>query len=439
MYAFLDGDNIGLRIEELLSKAEAFEATLLSENIKTAMLEIDRLLNSKPGIKVIILGGDDVLIQYEYEKYGIDVVDEIIHTFKVITGLSMSCGIGLSIEQSIVNLDNAKKSGRNKIEKSLAMPLSVMSKIVTLYLFVDSETPDVYINSIVCCSEKQNFILKEVCLVGITKEQNSDSLRRQIDSIQIKIKRQLDLLQISRYLYRDQKSKEWLERDISIQNHEKLRYAVVNNIELKVEPILYESLGTKLIEYTNSNKDGLCVFDLSAVKKAFLIDVYTILRLNRIDNIFTFELKKRGRTYDDQELIHNLSLNHGEYEYVPLAESLYTSGSVITSLNSSDLDLRYADKINSLVDNYSDEIARFYLLLILLVALVILIICVYIVFNNGWTWLEAWTFIALAPAVYALSVLVKVIWGIEFTINPNSLYRRFKLFKSKKIRQRINS
>ena len=55
VYAFLDGDSIGTRLEELLSKSKALEAALLSETIKTAMLEIDRLLSSKDDVEIIIL------------------------------------------------------------------------------------------------------------------------------------------------------------------------------------------------------------------------------------------------------------------------------------------------------------------------------------------------------------------------------------------------
>jgi hypothetical protein len=442
VYAFLDGDNIGIRLEELLSKNKTSEASLLSENIKIAMLEIDKILNSKPDVKIIIIGGDDVLIQYDHEKYGTDIIDEILNTFKVITGLSMSCGIGLSIGQSIINLDNAKKSGKNKIEASLYLPLVEMSKTATLYLFVDSDIPDVYVNSIVCCFErKQDFTLGKVCLVGITRDHNSDSLKKEIESIAIKVKKQFELLQTGKYLCKDFKSKQPLERDIDIEDHQKLRYAVVNNAvinnnELKVEAILYSLLGTRINQYISEG--GLCIFDLSAVRKAFLLDVYTILRISNINHIFTFELKRKGRTYDDQDLIHNLSLDYNEYEYVPLNESLYTSGSVI-NISQADLDSRYADKVNGLIDDYSDEIARLYLFLVLLIALAILIMCVYIVFNNGWTWFEAWTFVALVPAIYVLSTLIKIIWGVDFSVDPNSLHMHFKIWKSKKIRKRINS
>ena len=124
VYAFLDGDNIGIRLEELLSKNKTSEASLLSENIKIAMLEIDKILNSKPDVKIIIIGGDDVLIQYDHEKYGTDIIDEILNTFKVITGLSMSCGIGLTNHNSTGTTNGATAiccSGTTVVSFTVAM------------------------------------------------------------------------------------------------------------------------------------------------------------------------------------------------------------------------------------------------------------------------------------------------------------------------------
>ncbi|MEM9681202.1 MAG: mCpol domain-containing protein [Bacteroidota bacterium] len=436
VYAFLDGDSIGTRLEELLSKSKALEAALLSETIKTAMLEIDRLLSSKDDVEIIILGGDDVLIQYEYEIYGTEIVHEIIHTFKTVTGLSMSCGIGLSINQSILSLDAAKKNGKNLVKTNLGVPLSKMSEVANLYIFVDSEIPDVYINSIVCCcEEKKGYDLKHVYFVGITRDKNSAALKAYIDSLEDRVRKQLELLQIGRYLYKDRTTEQWQERDIDIQNYNRLRYAAARSLEFHTDAILYGNLKTRLCEYIN--KSEVCIFDVSAVKKTFLIDVYTILRLNKVDRIFTFELKGRGRTYDDRELIHNRSFSNGEYDYSLLTGTDYVSGSVVRNVSQSDLNPKYVSNLDDLVDSYSDEIARIYLFLILVCALIILAICIYIVFNDGWTWLEAWTFIALVPAVYVLSILMKIIWSIDFTLNPDTLYKRFKLWKAKKIRRKI--
>ena len=183
---------------------------------------------------------------------------------------------------------------------------------------------------------------------------------------------------------------------------------------------------------------SFCIFDVSAVRKTFLLDVYTVLRMNNVDNIFAFELKKRGRSYDDKELIHNLSFSNGEYDYCLLSNTNCTSGSIVKSADQSELESICVDEIERIIDSYADEVARIYLSLLFVCSLVVLAGCIYIVLDNGWDWLEAWTFIVLVPVVYVLSTGIKIVWGIDFTANPGTLHKQFKRQKSRKIKKRMN-
>ena len=210
------------------------------------MLEIDRFLSSKDDIKIILLGGDDILIQYDYERYGTQIVDEISKSFKASTGLSMSGGIGLSINQAILSLDLAKKNGKNQVQRNIVRPLHKMKDAI-LYIFVDSDIPDVYINSVIACQEeKRNIELRKVCLVGITRDKNSIALSKYLESVSDRIKKQLELLKKGKYLHKDTHTKQWQEKDIEIQEHEKLRYAAASNIKFETEPLLYHELKAKL-------------------------------------------------------------------------------------------------------------------------------------------------------------------------------------------------
>ncbi|WP_430714844.1 mCpol domain-containing protein [Nodosilinea sp. AN01ver1] len=437
VYAFLDGDSIGERFADLLTKDQMFEATLLSENIKVALFEIDKLINSRADINVIILGGDDVLIRYDYNKYGTALLEEIRMLFKRHTGLSMSCGVGLNVEQSIINLDIAKTSGKNRIEKLSNLSSAKMPKLTTLYLFATSDIPDVYVNSIVYCSEDERYNLKEVCFLSITRDKGQKAeIENQLQEIKDKVVRQLQLLQVGKYLCRDSKTKQWSEREMSnMQSYQKLRYAQTNPIAFNFNVILYDSLEDSILNYKARNE--LCIFDFSAVLKSFMLDVYTILRVNHIDDIYIFELKKKGRTYNEGDLIHNLSLDHGEYEYVQLCKSAYTSRVIVTDSRKGDLSLGYVDTINKLIECYADEFARFWLFIIFLMAIAVLLICTTIVINDGWSWLEPWTFLGLGPALYVIALLSRVFWKRELSVSPDFLYNRFKISKSKQIKRNL--
>lgn len=116
LYAFFDGDNIGPTIEILLTENKISEAMTFSENVKTALLEIEKFLNSTDGIKIIILGGDDILIEFDPIKYNLDFLEKLRDTFKEKTGNSMSCGVGKDVPQSIWHLHIAKLYGKNTIK-----------------------------------------------------------------------------------------------------------------------------------------------------------------------------------------------------------------------------------------------------------------------------------------------------------------------------------
>lgn len=116
LYAFFDGDNIGLTLERLLTENKVSEATTFSENVKTAILEIEGILKSTADIDIVILGGDDILIKFDLAEHDIDFLKSIMDRFRVTTGNTMSCGVGENIPKSIWNLHLAKLYGKNIIK-----------------------------------------------------------------------------------------------------------------------------------------------------------------------------------------------------------------------------------------------------------------------------------------------------------------------------------
>jgi len=106
----------GDRIEILLLEERIAEASSLSCNIKKAITEIEFKLKASPDIEIIIAGGDDLLIKYESSVYNVAFLEEIKKLFQLITGNSMSCGIGENIPQAVRNLYLAKLYGKNRIK-----------------------------------------------------------------------------------------------------------------------------------------------------------------------------------------------------------------------------------------------------------------------------------------------------------------------------------
>jgi len=114
-FAFFDGDNIGDTIEILLLEGKIAEATSLSESLNDIVKQLRVILTAKNSVEIVILGGDDLLIKYDPKKCGCDLPDDIRTIYKNATGISLSCGIGESIVESINNLRLAKLYGKNQI------------------------------------------------------------------------------------------------------------------------------------------------------------------------------------------------------------------------------------------------------------------------------------------------------------------------------------
>src|SRR5262249_14875922 len=60
---------------------------------------------------------------------------------------------------------------------------------------------------------------------------------------------------------------------------------------------------TKILNELDASRG---VFDVTTVLKSYLVDIYTILRFRNITSIRSFELFDK-RTFDEKELIHNLT------------------------------------------------------------------------------------------------------------------------------------
>ena len=109
-----------------------------------------------------------------------------------------------------------------------------------LYIFVTSNIPDVYINTIGYCIE--NYDINEIILLGIVKDKGQKSgSDKYLSSVKSQIEKQLILLQKDKYLYKDQDTKEWKEKQITIESHHKARYIKISEYKIDTYTILYRS------------------------------------------------------------------------------------------------------------------------------------------------------------------------------------------------------
>ncbi|PLZ95723.1 hypothetical protein CI594_14425, partial [Fischerella thermalis CCMEE 5196] len=240
-------------------------------------------------------------------------------------------------------------------------------KQTKLYIFVTSDVPDPYINVIAHCSANYSY-LNQVTLVGITEDRGKiGSEADKLNRLKQNISNQLDSLSKGKYL--TQKAKTWETLDIQIEPVERQRYIELKNIILETSVVDYQNLEQKISIWLNSTDSFEYIFDVTAVAKSYLVDVYTILRFKNICTIYSFELFKE-RDYDERDLIHNLTYRK-TYAFTCLAESTYTRDRIVVSDEASiiaggdfnrlqsDLKLLESNR-NRLEDILATDFARFW-------------------------------------------------------------------------------
>lgn len=285
-----------------------------------------------------------------------------------------------------------------------------------LYIFVTSDRPDVYINIIGYCIE--HYVITKVVFLGIVEDKgHRDGTKYFLNAVKERVKNQIDHLTKGYYLYQDQKTKKWEKKDLNIENHHKLRYAKLINQDIDTHVIVYNELDEEISNFLNSSE---CVFDVSGVSKTYLIDIYTLLLSKNINDIYFFELKKSPRTFDDQELIHNLSYDRRDYEYVNLSRSRYTDG---TTIRTKVQEKEYINSIK-LIEDISNSFAKTTLTFYAIISIIFLSICVILTIQGHWGNIEP--LLSLTLVVPYILDIVLSIFKKEFSLKPHHLYSFLK-------------
>lgn len=114
-YVLGDADKIREKIDFYLLNHDFKSLSNFSQNLTVAINEIKEVAISSIDAQIILAGGDDILFYVPCEKYRKELVQNLQQVFLDITGVTISFGIGKSIETAYINLRKAKSSKNNKI------------------------------------------------------------------------------------------------------------------------------------------------------------------------------------------------------------------------------------------------------------------------------------------------------------------------------------
>lgn len=114
-YVLGDGNHIRERIESYLLSNDLESVSKFSQSLTTAITEIKELAISSMNAQVILAGGDDILLSVSREKYRKELIQKLQQAFLATTGITISFGVGNTIEAAYINLRRAKASKGDKI------------------------------------------------------------------------------------------------------------------------------------------------------------------------------------------------------------------------------------------------------------------------------------------------------------------------------------
>lgn len=110
----IDFDNIGDKIDYHLINQEFEEAQHISDVIKlTISASLNFIKENFPDVKILLIGADDILFSTSEATY--KNLDSLKEFYSNKTNLTVSIGVGNNIKETLINLKEAKVSGKNII------------------------------------------------------------------------------------------------------------------------------------------------------------------------------------------------------------------------------------------------------------------------------------------------------------------------------------
>ena len=116
IYIKLDADNVGDSIELALLNNNVEEAIRIHNLIQENIRKLDNIINDY-GFNILMTGCDDILFCIDCDLFEETNLIELMNFFNRNTSFSLSIGVGISLNEALLNLRKAKLSGKNKIVK----------------------------------------------------------------------------------------------------------------------------------------------------------------------------------------------------------------------------------------------------------------------------------------------------------------------------------
>lgn len=119
MFIYFDGDDIGNHLELLLLDGKLEMANKFSQKVITAMSELQKSLKQISDVKIHLCGGDDLIGEFSKSVISVEDIELLRKKFESQSGVTISAGIGQTIEIALMNLRRAKLSGKNLLVGTL--------------------------------------------------------------------------------------------------------------------------------------------------------------------------------------------------------------------------------------------------------------------------------------------------------------------------------
>jgi hypothetical protein len=303
-----------------------------------------------------------------------------------------------------------------------------------LYIFTTSDNPDPYINAIAHCVVYYKELNQVTLIEIIGDRRRTESKKNDLNKLRQNIDDQLENLSKSKYfLKRKDNTGELL--DIQIESTDCEMYARLKDVLVDVKVWIYDDLEREVSDLLICRGLSKYIFDVTAVLKSQLVDVYIILKSKNINAVHSFELVNKP-FHDYRDLIHNFEFEK-TYKYPCLAESFHTKDISVANIDS----IISRRDFDQLTDIAATDFARFCLLIYFLIGLPILVLIGwYISPPERWSTAEPIILVITSGLVLLSYPLQSLFSGKAPSLDPRELFNALKSWRKKGLeKSRLNS
>lgn len=263
-----------------------------------------------------------------------------------------------------------------------------------LYLFIGSDRPDVYVNSIAHCLGENPQL--HVVLVHVLEDRGrlAESSHR-LEEVATHIQELLGSLIRAEYVYWTREG--YQKRAIQLEQFNIKRYSQLHAVALARETIHLKDLASFVRKSAQPN----AIFDVSAAPKAHLIRLVALVSAVRTGGLFLFEILRQveDRPFDERELIHSLTLGK-DYQFRNL------------------LDDKVLPRLGAVDQLYVEDLSRGILAVITLVLGILVFAFAFGAFALDWNALEPISFVIFGLPIALFLKFLFATFGQRLSFDP---------------------